>query len=116
MSRYPIVKSSFHPFKYPAIVADAIASKGFLYTKIDLSSVGGKHLHMISLHTQSSYLECNNQLYVDTFVSRYSQIKEVREFISTKVFDDESNCDMQNDLVLCCGDFNVNGMELRKQE
>ena len=33
-----------------------------------------------------------------------------------KVFDNPSNFDRQNDIILCCGDFNVNGMALRKQE
>ena len=51
LSRFPIIKSKFHDFKYPAVLEDAMANKGVLYTKIDLSSKGGSALHLFNLHT-----------------------------------------------------------------
>ena len=58
-----------------------MADKGVLYAKIDLTSIGGKFLHLFSLHTQASYIESSVRFYVETFVSRYTQVKETREVI-----------------------------------
>ena len=81
LSRYPIAKSKYFEFQYPLVYADIAARKGVLYTKIDLSSVGGSFLHLFNMHTQATYDELGNRMYVETFVSRYMQIKEARQFI-----------------------------------
>ena len=78
ISRYPIVDSDFHIFDYPACLADAFAKKGLLYAKIDLSSIGGSHLHMFNTHLQSTENDLIPELHVQSYVTRYEQIKDVR--------------------------------------
>ena len=44
---------------------------------------------------------------METFVSRYEQIKELREFVRAKVFE-SSHYNRQTDLIMITGDFNQN--------
>ena len=73
ISRYPIIKSDFHLFKTIPASSCALAMKGLLYCKFDLSSIGGNYLHTFSTHLQSSHLNDRETLssYVDTYVQRY---------------------------------------------
>lgn len=80
LSRYPIVQSVFRPFETTAVQSDLLAHKGFLYVKIDLSSVGGTYLHLYTLHTQASYFE-DYSLYAESYLARYRQIQEVKNFM-----------------------------------
>ena len=75
LSRYPIVASSFQKFRQVSQISDRTAIKGFLYAKIDLSVLGGTYLHLFNTHTQSTEFDCPTEVYVQTFVTRYEQIK-----------------------------------------
>ena len=79
-----------------------------LYAKIDLSSIGGTSLHLFNLHPQASYFRLDPSLYAETFVCRYDQIKEVRDFAYEKVFDNAVNYNPDGDIVMILGDFNMN--------
>ena len=65
-------------------------------------------LHLFNLHTQSSYIDSPTRLYVESYVARYEQLKECRDFINERVFNNPSNFDKEKDIVLMVGDFNVN--------
>ena len=64
------------------------------------------------MHTQATYDELGNRMYVETFVSRYMQIKEARQFIQKTVLDNASNYNKEKDIVILNGDFNVNSGKL----
>ena len=66
-------------FSY-GVVADVLATKGVLYTRIDITSIGGKSLHLLTTHTQATYPDDPVPLYAETIVCRYEQIKQVRDF------------------------------------
>ena len=53
------------------IEEDVGAMKGVIYTKIDLSAVGGNSIHLFNLHTQASSVNSPTRLYVESYVSRY---------------------------------------------
>ena len=50
ISKFPIVRSEFARYKFPAVGDDAIAMKGVLYTEIDLAELGGDKLHLFHSH------------------------------------------------------------------
>ena len=108
ISRLPIEAGNFHCFDYPSLLADSTCTKGLLYAKIDLSSVGGTYLHLFNTHLQATESDISMDVHVQTYVTRYEQIKEIRQTIKQKVFDDRSNFDKENDLVILAGDFNQN--------
>ena len=89
-------------------MADDQSFKGVLYTKIDLTSVGGNFLHLFNIHAQATYIEFTLRLYVETHVTRYCQLKEAMNFVCAKVFNNAKNFDKDKDLVMFVGDFNVN--------
>ena len=114
VSRYPMLNIDQHHFQTPGALEDDMCGKGVLYTKIDLSSVGGKAAHLFNLHLQASYFNRTVDGYVDSVVARYEQCKEVRSFVERKVFDDKTNYDKDNDIVILMGDFNINALEISK--
>ena len=79
LSKFPIVHNYFHLFETPAASDDAMSMKGCLYAKISLEKLGGGHLHIFTTHLQASYLEEELPIYVDTYVARYEQLKEVKQ-------------------------------------
>ena len=106
VSRYPIINTDFVKYKFPPVGDDAIAMKGVLYTEIDLSQIGGDKLHLFHSHFQASYLGKGAPLYVETFVCRYEQLKEMQRFIQLKTTDNPANFNKDKDIVLLAGDFN----------
>ena len=114
ISKFPIVKSEFRPFQTPAVVEDALALKGCLYTKIEISPESKTSLHITNVHTQASYFDDKLKYYVDSYVCRYKQVKETRDFVYSKVLDDPANYTKDKDLVMILGDFNMNGAGLTK--
>ena len=107
VSRLPIVYSDYHVFDYPAVHSDYGALKGCLYAKIDLGPLGGSHLHLFNTHTQASYSELVLEQYVETYVARYEQLKEVKQAVKRLVFDRDSTAfDRAKDVVVVAGDFN----------
>ena len=68
-------------YKFPPVGDDAISMKGVLYTEIDLSEAGGNKLHLFHSHFQASYYGKGMPLYVETFVARYEQVKEMQRFV-----------------------------------
>jgi hypothetical protein len=109
ISRYPITGTEFHPFQTPMVESDGLAYKGILYTKININN--GQHLHLFQTHLQASYYANPIPLYVETYVSRYENLKEARSFITRKL-DQPKNFESRKDLVLLAGDFNQNGGKL----
>ena len=86
---------------------DQVAYKGTLYTKIDLSSIGKGFLHLFNFHTQSSNPLMSDRILVESFVCRYEQIKETRQYMQRRVFGDPKNYNKDTDLVMLTGDTNV---------
>ena len=80
--------------------------KGLLYAKIDLSCIGGSNLHIFNTHTQATECNLSVDLHVNSYVSRYEQIKEINRTIKSIVFDNSRGFDRQRDLVILAGDFN----------
>ena len=108
LSRYPILQSDFYTFKY-GVLEDVMCAKGVLYNKIDISHAGGKYLHTFNVHTQATYTDRTLQTYVESYVCRHEQVKEVREFVQGKLYSKESQqVDLSEDIVMILGDFNVN--------
>jgi len=86
-----------------------MCAKGVLYNKIDISRVGGKYLHTFNVHTQATYTDRTLQTYVESYVCRHEQVKEVREFVLGKLYRKGSQeDDLSKDIVMILGDFNVN--------
>ncbi|KAM3147690.1 Sphingomyelin phosphodiesterase 2 [Paramecium bursaria] len=99
LSRYPIISQSFKLFPY-AVLSDNLASKGILYTKIDIQ---GKILHLFNTHLQASYIgkETNVNATVST---RVDQLLCFNKFMFKTI--QENQYDKQ-DLIIIAGDFNV---------
>ncbi|EDR27066.1 sphingomyelinase C precursor, putative [Entamoeba dispar SAW760] len=98
ISRFPIVESQFKLYKR-SIYADAVASKGVLYAKIELQS--NKYLHVFNTHTQADYTLDPEKAKPSRDV-RLNQIRKYAKFVQKK-------CRNDTFPVICCGDFNVNG-------
>ena len=49
----------------------------------------------------------SDSILVDSFVCRYEQIKETRQYMQQKVFGDPKNYNKETDLVILVGDANV---------
>ena len=66
-------------------------------------------MHLFNTHLQATESDIATEEHVQTYVTRYEQIKEIRSTIKRLVFDDTSgNFDKDNDLVILAGDFNQN--------
>ena len=52
LSRFPIINSSFIPFKY-GVLSDSLAQKGVLYAKIEIKN---SVMHLFTTHLQASYI------------------------------------------------------------
>ena len=72
-------------------------------------------MHIFSTHLQASYLDSDLVTYVDTYIARYEQIKEIKQE-AKKLFDskDSSKFDRENDIVMIVGDFNQNAASMNK--
>ena len=122
LSKYPIKATKFFPFKAGSGV-DALAEKGVLYCKIELSDM--QAMHLFNTHTQATY---NNEYQPDNksdhnnYVARLKQLMELRTAIdlALREFSTYSpvNPDKFHDLVIVAGDFNVNsrGKPLPKKQ
>ncbi|EGR27641.1 hypothetical protein IMG5_192450 [Ichthyophthirius multifiliis] len=100
LSKFPIVKKIFLPYKY-GILSDNLSMKGVLYTKIQINDT---HLHLFNTHLQASYVG-NEQNVKQTVITRIDQLQQMKQFINKTL---ENNQQFQNELILICGDFNVN--------
>ena len=113
VSKYPITNSDYWNYKFPPVGDDAISMKGALYTEIDLSEIGGDKLHLFHSHFQASYQEQGLALFVETFVCRYEQIKELQQFINRKALENPTY-NKERDLVVVAGDFNQNAAPMNR--
>ena len=68
---------------------------------------------MFNTHTQSIYEGFTNSLYVNSYVSNYTQIKELRQYMQQKVLGNPKNYNQETDLVIVAGDFNVNALSVK---
>ena len=64
-------------------------------------------------HFQASYYGKGVPLYVETFVARYEQVKEMQRFVQKNTFEN-SRFDRENDLVILTGDFNQNAAPMNR--
>ena len=87
--------------------------KGVLYTEIDLSEIGGEKLHLFHSHFQASYYGKGVPLYVETFVCRYEQVKEMQRFVQRKTLESPTY-NRERDLVVLAGDFNQNAAPMNR--
>jgi len=71
ISKFKIVESDYITFDTAGVGPDVMANKGCLYAKIDLSEIGGKYLHLYTVHTQSEYLEHELDLWIESYICRY---------------------------------------------
>ena len=113
VSKYPITNSDFTNYKFPPVGDDAISMKGVLYTEIDLSEIGGEKLHLFHSHFQASYYGKGVPLYVETFVCRYEQVKEMQRFVQRKTIESPTY-NRERDLVVLAGDFNQNAAPMNR--
>mmetsp|Transcript_11907 Transcript_11907/g.15181 ORF Transcript_11907/g.15181 Transcript_11907/m.15181 type:complete len:208 (+) Transcript_11907:510-1133(+) len=113
VSRYPITKSEYSTYKFPPVGEDGIAMKGVLYTEVDLGEVGGDKLHLFHSHFQASYYGRGTPVYVETFVCRYEQVKEMHNFVK-KQLDENPGYTPEKDLVVLAGDFNQNAAPMNR--
>lgn len=81
ISRLKIKETEYHIFNTVAVGADVLADKGCAYAKI---LIGKSYLHLFTSHTQASYEDHPVDLWVHSYVARYRQIKEIKNFIAKK--------------------------------
>jgi len=96
LSRYPIVASEFRPYPL-GLGIDSIVQKGVLYAEIE---IGESRLHIYNTHTQANYNGDSK-----CAVKRAEHFMAFRKFIEESLVKHEYR---QDDIVLMCGDFNVN--------
>jgi len=100
LSKYPIVESEYKAFSAGCEI-DKVAEKGMLYTKISLPSFS---LHLFNTHLQSSYDKKYSLATKNSFLVRFAQLIELRNFITTSL---EKHKTQPQDAVILCGDLNM---------
>lgn len=112
LSKFPIVVTEFHQFSHKA-GADALATKGVLYSKIKFPN--HHHLHLFNVHTQATYnreYHWSSKVDHKNFMARLKQIREFRDIIDrclnahSRLFKDGP--EQFKDIIILAGDFNVN--------
>ena len=98
ISRYPIVEHKFRMYTR-GIYADAVASKGVLYAKIEVAPE--RYIHVFDTHTQADYT-LDPVKAEPSRKRRMIHIKEYAQFV-------QEITTGNNHPAICCGDFNVNG-------
>ena len=71
ISKYPILESSFEPFKTAGVMSDCLALKGALYAKIQLPN---SVMHVVTTHTQATYFDSSVDLFCQSYIARYRQL------------------------------------------
>lgn len=102
LSRFPIIESDFKNYNY-GFLSDAFTYKGVLYAKIIIQD---RVLHLFNTHTQASYFSSTVEAFKESINTRADQIKTVRKFI-----EDKTQGSHHNDLIMLCGDLNVNALK-----
>ena len=103
LSRHPIVKTDFVPFKY-GVITDNMAWKGFLYTKIVYKEC---YIHLFNTHLQASYVGKESEVKCSV-VTRIEQLKLFKTVLD-KYLKDSKNFDPKRDICLIGADMNING-------
>ncbi|EDR22304.1 hypothetical protein, conserved [Entamoeba dispar SAW760] len=98
ISRFPIVENQFRMYTR-GIYADAVASKGVLYAKIEVQPE--KYILVFDTHTQADYT-LDPEKARPSRDRRMVHIREYAAFVQEKTTGN-------NFPAICCGDFNVNG-------
>ena len=91
LSRFKILESKFIPFSH-GTMPDALSYKGALYSKL---LVHGEVIHLVTTHTQASYLCGDSSIYRSI---RAHQLSTIQKFIKELG---------NNQMVLLMGDLNV---------
>lgn len=105
LSKFPIVESEFFGFTAGCEI-DKIAQKGVLFTKVLLSEgLCNRHLFLFNTHLQSSYDKYYSPKTKLSFLVRFAQVIEMKEFISRCC--KKYGFSAKNDFVMLCGDLNI---------
>lgn len=114
LSKYPIKATKFFPYKAGSGV-DALAEKGVLYCKIEISDL--QVLHLFNTHTQATYnneYKPENKSDHNNYVARMKQLMELRTCIDLALREFSTYNPVTpedfHDLVFVAGDFNVNSL------
>lgn len=78
ISRFPIVTSQFYEFKVAAVMSDCMALKGALYARIQIQN---EFVNLITTHTQASYFDSSLHLFCESYLCRYQQLVELKDFV-----------------------------------
>ena len=104
LSKFPILASDTIVYP-PGVNSDRLAAKGavYIHTRKDLGDEDYVDFHVFNTHLQASYdfHESN----VKNEAIRKTQLEDLKNFINSKV----SNLPSEKNIVLLCGDLNVNG-------
>ncbi|GJQ12516.1 hypothetical protein GpartN1_g4307.t1 [Galdieria partita] len=99
LSKFPIVATDSIFFKRSSYsTIDCIVAKGVLYAKVELPFMEPRYLHLFSTHLQAGDEPLEEMMRI-----KLNQLEQAREFIYSKL-----NSEMK-ELVVFCGDLNVNG-------
>lgn len=107
LSRFPILKYSIHHYHY-GVLSDSLAQKGVIYAQI---AIGEGILHLFTTHTQASYNNDLYDLFIASYKTRLDQINQLGEFIDTILVSEYYE---NTDLVLLCGDMNIDALKYYK--
>ncbi|GAM25651.1 hypothetical protein SAMD00019534_088260 [Acytostelium subglobosum LB1] len=102
ISKYPIVEQDYQLYAQ-GVDSDMLASKGALYTKIEIEKQK-QYLHLFSTHMQASYQRAPGGIPDENLRNdsvRVVQMNQLREFIHDKTKDDKHP-------IILAGDLNVN--------
>jgi len=102
----------FEPFAY-GFLSDSIANKGLLYTKIKVGN--DKFLHVVNSHLNASYVSPELERSEVSIDTRMKQIAFIKDFVNY-TFEEQNIEDYQNNLVLICGDLNIDAFADKENE
>ena len=112
LSRFEIDSWEFMPFSY-SVDGEGQSVIGVVQARIKVPAVIKEHkpsnfryLNIFNVHTQSSSSYSDPYILIESLKCRQIQIEELSDFVDLKT--KESN--PLTELVLICGDFNVNGL------
>ena len=112
LSRFEIDSWEFMPFSY-SIDGEGQSVIGVVQARIKVPAVIKGHkpsdfryLNLFNVHTQSSSSYSDPYILMESLKCRQTHIEELSDFVDLKT----KQSDPLTELVLICGDFNVNGL------
>lgn len=108
LSRFPIIESEFHPFRY-CVLSCSIVEKGVLYAKIQIQN---SYLIVFNLHLQSCYFDVSESEFELSHKTRILQVQEAADFILKTINERKIQ---KEDRILLMGDFNIDAHCLKNK-